>query len=138
MTDNSIDRRWPSWLPSWLTPRRVCGILICLVAAAAAGAVTGVYVIDSDATGSPNDAIACSYFWQFEADPGFPALVHAALANNPGTNSGSHFLGEWLNTLWQQVDSQQTLASRQTYSDEGTAVAINSICQQLGFNPPGS
>lgn len=128
-------RLWRPWLSVWLVSAALFS-----VAAFAAGVVIGVFLIgsggSSGGTGSPNDAIACFYFWQFEADPGNPALVQDALSHNPGTDSGSHYLYEWLSTLYQQVSSQQTLENLQADSKDGTAVAIGSICQQEGFNSP--
>lgn len=111
---------------------------LCL-AAFAVGIVIGVFVLGSNDTGSPNNALACSYFWQFEAAPNIPALVQIAMNRNPGTDSGSHFLGEWLYTLEQQVSSARTSpAELQSDSQNSTALGVSSICQELGFNSPGS
>jgi hypothetical protein len=123
---------------SWSTATLVVAGLVSL-ATFAFGAVLGIFVLSGSNTGSPNNALACSYFWQFEAAPTIPALVQAAASRNPGTDSSSHFLGEWLNTLEQQVNSVQTNPTEvQSYSKNGTAVGISSICDQLGFSPPGS
>jgi hypothetical protein len=126
---DSSPRPWQSGWP-------VAGALVSL-ATFVVGIVIGVFFISSSNVGSPNDASACSYFWQFQAAPNIPTLVQLAIRSNPGNDLGSHFLGEWLNTFYQQVNSPPITAP-QLLSDSknGTALGISSICQQLGYNPP--
>jgi hypothetical protein len=122
---------WPSW---WLA----AAAALVFLAAFAAGTLIGVFVISSSNSGLPDDALACSYFWQFEAAPNIPMLAQLARNSDPGTGPGSDFLGQWLDTFYQEVKSAPTTAT-QLLSDSknGTAVGISSICQQLGYNPPG-
>jgi hypothetical protein len=118
---------------------QVAAAALLFLAVFAGGVFIGVFVLSSNDTGAPNNALACSYFWQFEAAPNIPALVQIAMNRNPGTDSGSHFLGEWLYTLEQQVSSARTSpAELQSDSQNATALGVSSICQQLGFNSPGS
>jgi hypothetical protein len=103
------------------------------------GLLIGVFVINNSTNGSPNDSLACSYFWQFEAAPNIPTLAQDAFDSHPGTGSGSHYLNQWLYTLDQQVSSSPiTMADLQNDSRDGTALGIGAICQQLGFTSPGS
>jgi hypothetical protein len=133
--EDSSPRRWQSGL---LIGAAGAGLLATFTV----GLVIGTFVIGSSGSSnvsSASNALACSYFWQFEAAPNLPMLVQAALRNNPGDDPGSNFLGEWLNTFYQQVNSPTTtMPQLLSDSKNGTALGISSICQQLGYNPPGS
>lgn len=121
--------KWLSWDKPWVP-----------VATFAIGGVVATVIIVptySNITGSTNNSISCSYFWQFQANPVNTMLVQAALSYDPGTDYSSRYLAEWLTTLKQQVDSPQTTTlDLQNDSRDNTSAAINSICLQLGFNPP--
>jgi hypothetical protein len=126
---DSGPRPWQLWLVV---------AAVASLATFAIGIVIGVFVISSSNSGSPDDALACSYFWQFEAAPNIPMLAQLAKSSSPGRGPGSDFLGQWLDTFYQQVNSQPITAT-QLLSDSknGTALGISSICQQLGYSPPG-
>lgn len=135
---NPEDASPPWWQSGWLIAAAAAGLLVTF----GVGLVIGIFVIGgsgSSNVSSPGNALACSYFWQFETAPNMPMLVQAALRNNPGDDSGSLFLGEWLNTFYQQVNSPTTtMPQLLSDSKNGTALGISSICQQLGYSPPGS
>jgi hypothetical protein len=135
---NPQDSSSQQWQSGWLVGAAALGFLVTF----SVGLVIGALVIGSSGSnnaGAADNALACSYFWQFETAPNMPMLVQAALRNNPGDGPGSLFLGEWLNTFYQQVNSPTTtMPQLLSDSKNGTALGISSICQQLGYSPPGS